>query len=239
MIKDGRMIEPIYLRAFGAVILLLLAAIVALSLAGRKKSVAQSSDAGKSKMPMMALELPKNVNDIRDNVGDLGNARRAAMLRDLTPDSLLFIPSYTFFFLAMSWLLTQRRFSWALWLGIIAGACGIGAAVLDYMENANIRALLETGLAETTQQMIDSARHVSLCKWALSFITTGLLSTLFLWRRDAIVLLGFLYALTALVGLVGLIYRPAIGWAFGLMGLATLSVIIVFCVFAGRFLQEL
>jgi hypothetical protein len=107
------------------------------------------------------------------------------------------------------------------------------------MEIANIRMLLETGLGQTTQQMIDSARHVSLVKWGFSFITIGLLSSLFLWRRDAILLLGALYALTALVGLVGLIYRPAIGWAFSLMGVGTVFVIIVFGVFAGRFLQEL
>jgi hypothetical protein len=126
-----------------------------------------------------------------------------------------------------------------LWAGIIAGACGIGAAILDYMENAHIRALLETDLARTTQRMIDSTRYVSSGKWALSFIAIGLLSSLFLWRRDWIVLLGCLYALTALVGVIGLIYRPAIGWAFGLMGAGVLFVIVVFGVFAPRFLQEL
>jgi hypothetical protein len=232
------MIEPIYLRAFDAILLLLVVAIVALSLAGEKR-MPKAPGGTKSKMSMMTLELPEKLADIKNSVGDLGDERRSFMLKALTQDSLLFIPSYTIFFLAMSWLLTQRHFSWALWLGIIAGACGIGAALLDYMENAHIRALLETGLAQTTQQMIDGTRYVSLCKWALSFITIGLLSSLFLWRRDAIVLLGGLYALTAVVGLLGLIYRPAIGWAFGLMGAGTLFVIVVFGVFAGRFLQEL
>lgn len=232
------MIEPIYLRTFAAIILLLVVAIVFLSLTGKKSEV-KAPDGNKSKRPMMALELPEKLDDIKDNVGDVGDERRAAMLKALALDALLFIPSYTFFFLAMSWLLTQRRFSWALWLGIIAGACGIGAAILDYMENAHIRALLETDLARTTQQMIDSTRYVSLGKWVLSFIAIGLLSSLFLWRRDWIVLLGGLYALTAIVGLIGLIYRPAIGWAFGLMGAGTLFVIVVFGVFAGRFLQEL
>jgi hypothetical protein len=232
------MIEPISLRAFGAILLLLVVAIVALSFAG-KKSEAKATSGTKSKMPMLTLELPEKLDDIRDTVGDLGDERRTPMFKALALDALLFIPSYTFVFLAMSWLLTQRRFSWALWLGIIAGACGIGAAILDYMENAHIRALLETGLAQTTQQMIDNTRYVSLGKWALSFIATGLLASLFLWRRDWIVLLGGLYAFTAIVGLIGLIYRPAIGWAFGLLGAATLFVIVVFGVCAGRFLQEL
>jgi hypothetical protein len=234
MAKDDHMIEPIYLRAFAAILLLLVVAVWA-----GKKFQAKATDATKSKMPMIALELPEKLDNIKSNVGDLGDERRSLMLKALTPDSLLFIPSYTFFFLAMSWLLTQRRFSWALWLGIIAGACGIGGAVMDYMENAHIRALLETGLAQTTQQMIDSTRYVSLCKWALSFIATGLLSSLFFWRRDWIVLLGALFALTAIVGLIGLFYRPAIGWAFWLMGAETTSIIVVFGVFAPRFLQDL
>ena len=232
------MIEPIYLRAFGAILLFMVVAIVVISLTG-KKSETKAPDDAKSKRPMMALELPEKLDDIRNNVGDLGDERRAPMLKALALDALLFIPSYTFFFLAMSWLLTQRRFSWALWAGIIAGACGIGAAILDYMENAHIRALLETDLARTTQRMIDSTRYVSSGKWALSFIAIGLLSSLFLWRRDWIVLPGWLYALTAIVGLIGLIYRPAIGWAFGLMGAGVLFVIVVFGVFAPRFLQEL
>lgn len=232
------MIEPIYLRAFGAILLLLIVAVVALSSAG-EKSAPEAAGRAKSKRPMMALELPEKLSDIENAVGDLGDGRRALMRKALAQDSLLFIPSYTFFFLAMSWLLTQRRFSWALWLGIIAGACGLGAALLDYMENAHIRALLETGLARTTPQMIDGTRYVSLCKWALSFITVGLLSSLFLWRRDGIVLLGGLYALTAVVGLIGLIYRPAIGWAFGLMVVGASLVIVVFVIFAGRFVQEL
>jgi hypothetical protein len=235
---DAHMIDPVYLRAFGAILLLLVAGIVALSL-HEKKPVAEATDATHPKMSMMTLELPEKLEDIKNSVGDLGDERRAFMLKALAQDSLLFIPSYTFFFLAMSWMLTQRHFSWALWLGVIAGACGLGAALLDYMENAHIRVLLETGLAQTTQQMIDGTRYVSLCKWALSFIAIGLLSWLFLWRRDLIVLLGGLYTLTALVGLIGLIYRPAVGWAFGLMGAGTLLVIVVFGLFAGRFLQEL
>jgi hypothetical protein len=87
--------------------------------------------------------------------------------------------------------------------------------------------------------MIDSARYISLGKWALSFVVAGLLSTLFLWRRDAIVILGGLYALAALVGLTGLIYRPAIGLAFLLMGIAALCVIAVFLFLPGRYLQGL
>jgi hypothetical protein len=232
------MIEPMYLRAFSAILLLLIVALVTLSLAG-KKSLNKSSAATQAKMPMITLELPEKLDDIKNSVGDLGDERRVLMLKALTSDSLLFIPSYTFFFLAMSWLLTQRRLSWALWVGIIAGVCGIGAAVFDYMENAHIQALLESGLAGTTQQMIDATRYVSLCKWVLSFIAIGLLSLLFLGRRDGIVLLGGLYGLTAIVGLSGIIYRPAIAWAFGLMGAGILFVILVFGIFAERFLQEL
>jgi len=161
------------------------------------------------------------------------------MLKELTPDGLLFIPSYTFFFLGLSWLLTQRRFSWALLIGVLAGVCALGAAVLDYMENAHIRALLKTGPAETTQQMVDTARYVSLGKWALSFVLAGLLSALFLWRRDAFVVLGGLYVLAALVGMSGLIYRPALGPGFLLLGATGLCVALAFLVFPERFLQGL
>ncbi|HEY0379768.1 MAG TPA: hypothetical protein VGC87_22805 [Pyrinomonadaceae bacterium] len=236
MAKDGHMIEPVYLRAFAVVILLLVATIVIVSALGKKER--DRAFAG-IKNPMMTLELPRQPDDVKDTVGDLGDERRALMLKALTPDGMLFIPSYTFLFLGLSWLLSQRRLSWALWVAVIAGLCAVGAAAMDYTENANIRALLGTAPAETTQQMIDAARRVSLGKWALSFITTGLLSSLFLWRRDAVVVLGGLYALTALVGLSGLIYRPAIGWAFGLMGLGTIFLIILFLFLPGRFLQGL
>jgi hypothetical protein len=122
---------------------------------------------------------------------------------------------------------------------VLTGSCAIGAAALDYVENAHIRALLKTGPAETTQQMVDAARHVSLGKWALSFVVAGLLSTLFLWRRDAFVILGGLYALAALVGLSGIIYRPALSLGFLLMGVTALGVALVFLVFPGKFLQGL
>jgi len=237
MTKDGHMIEPIHLRVFAVVVLLLVAAIVVVVWLGSKEKA--EAFAGNDGRPMMTLELPGKPDDVRKTVGELEDKRRGLMLKELTPDGLLFIPSYTFFFLGMSWLLTQRRFSWALWLGILTGLCAIGAAALDYMENANIRALLQTAPAETTQQMIDSARYVSLGKWALSFIVAGLLSTLFLWRRDAVVVLGGLYALAALVGLIGLIYRPAITLAFLMMGVTALCVIAVFLFLPGRFLQGL
>jgi hypothetical protein len=236
MAKDGHMIEPVYLRAFAVIILLLVATVLIVASLGKKEM--DRAFAG-IKKPMMTLELPEKPDDVKNTVGDPGDERRALMLRALTPDGMLFIPSYTFLFLGLSWLLSQRRFSWALWAAVIAGLCAIGAAAFDYMENAHIRELLKTGPAETTQQMIDAARHVSLGKWALSFIATGLLSSLFLWRRDAVVVLGFLYALTAVVGLSGLIYRPAIGWAFGLMGLGSIFLILVFLVLPGKFLQGL
>ena len=229
------MIEPIYLRAFAVIILLLVAMIILIASVGEKEK--KEAFAG-IKRPMMTLELPAKPDDIKNTVGDLGDEKRALMLKELTPDGLIFIPSYTFLFLGMSWLLTQRG-SWALWLGIIAGVCAIGAAALDYMENAHIRALLKTGPAETTQQMIDSARYVSLGKWALSFIVAGLLSTLFLWRRDFVVIPGILYALAALIGLIGLVYRPALGLGFLLTWVAALCVIVVFLIFPGKFLQGL
>ena len=230
------MIEPIYLRTFALIILLLVAAIVILSLLGSKEQAAAFAGI---KRPMMTLELPEKPADMENTVGPLGDKRRALMLDALTPDGLLFIPSYTFFFLGMSWLLTQRRFSWAMWAGILAGACAIGSAALDYVENAHIRALLKTGPAETTQRMVDTARYVSTGKWALSFVVAALLSMLFLWRRDALVVLGGLYALSALVGIVGLFYRPALGLAFLMMGVAALCVVAVFLFFPGRFLQGL
>jgi hypothetical protein len=236
MAMDGHMIEPVYLRAFAVIILLLVATIVVVASLG-KKEMDQHFDKGVK--PMMRLELPEKPDDVKNTVGELHDEKRDVMLKALTPDGMLFIPSYTFLFLGLSWLLSQRRFSWAMWVAVIAGLCAIGAAAMDYMENANIRALLETGPAETTQQMIDAARHVSLGKWALSFIATGLLSSLFLWRRDAVAMLGFLYALTALVGLSGLIYRPAIGWAFSLMGIGTVLLVLVFLVLPGKFLQGL
>lgn len=230
------MIEPIHLRVFAVVVLLLVAALVVVVRRGMKE---QAEAFAGIERPMMTLELPAKPDDIKNTVGELGDKRRALMLRGLTPDGLLFIPSYTFFFLGASWLLTQRRVSWGLWVGILAGVCAIGAAALDYMENAHIRALLKTGPAETTQQMVDTARYVSLGKWALSFAVAGLLSTLFLWRRDAVVIFGVLYALAALVGLSGIFYRPALGLGFVLLGVTGLLVALLLLFYPEKFLQGL
>ena len=236
MTKDGHMIEPIHLRVFAVVVLLLVAAIVVVVWRGRKE---QAEAFAGIKSPMMTLELPAEPADIKNTVGELGDKRRALMLRELTPDGLLFIPSYTFLFLGMSWLLTQRRLSWAMWVGILAGLCAIGTAALDYAENAHIRALLKTGPAETTQQMVDTARYVSMGKWGLSFVLAGLLSALFLWRRDVFVVFGVLYVLAALVGLVGLIYRPALGLGFLLLGATGLLVALAFIICPEKFLEGL
>jgi hypothetical protein len=241
--------QSIHLTILGIILLFLVIAIIVGSSLNPHKPPEQAQDKQKKPAPL-ALELPETVKDIQEAVGkDPRGWRRDAARYDLSLDSRLIIPSFTFLFLVMSWLLTQRRFSWALWVGLAAGVCAVGTAAFDYAENWHIRALLASPIEEITQQIIDHTRLFSLSKWALSFITSGLLSTLLLWRKDWIAALGIYYALislcgllAAVAGLLGWLHGPAlakiIGGAFSFIGLGTLVMLVILTFFSQKFLQE-
>ena len=191
--------------------------------------------------PVLALELVKSRKEVEMILGDgeetSSKLTRDMMKEDLKGDSYAFIPIYWLLFMAMSWLLAQRQPAWAKWAGIAAGICITGAAIFDYMENAGIAAVLNESIAGVTDQMALAIRKPSLVKWALIFITMALLASLF-WRRNWIMLLALAYLLIAIIGLVGLIYHPAIEWAFALIGIVIIAVALLFTFLPKQFLHE-
>lgn len=202
-------LDPVQLKFFGGLLLILLLLVGLAALVGTQEPQPKAG-------AMLSLELPHSANDVEAIVGK-GQELRNVMRARLVHDSLFFIPGYTFFFLAASWLLSQRtHWSGFIWLGLAAGLCALGVAVCDYVENRHILALLNAPLDQgrDTQSMVDQTRYFSLAKWALSFLTIGLLSALFLWGRPLYVqAVGVLYLLTALVGVMGLFHNPLLGKA--------------------------
>lgn len=210
-------LEPVQLKFFGGLLLILLVLVGLAARLGPQEP--RPKAAPPFTKPVLSLELPRSADDVKTIVGDDGDERRAVMRAGLVHDSLFFIPGYTFFFLGASWLLSQRtHWHGFVWLGFAAGLCALGAAVCDYVENQHMLALLNAPLAQVraTQSMVDHTRYFSLAKWGLSFVTLLLLSALFLWKRHWYVqAVGVLYLLTALVGLLGLFHNPLLEKALG------------------------
>lgn len=190
--------------------------------------------------PILALELATSPADVRGIVGDVGDPRRVTMRASLKAD-FFFIGAYWVLFVAMAVLLARRDFSWAKWLAVAAGCCATAAAGFDILENFYIFRLLDTTLAKMTQGILDSMSRATLIKWTLVFGTTALLAPMFLWRQDWIVWIGYLYVLTFVIGLIGLlVYRPAIEWATSYpMGLGLITLAFLFTFWPRKFLQGL
>lgn len=138
----------------------------------------------------------------------------------------------------MSILFAGRNFPGAYRFGIAAGFCITAAALFDVFENIYIAQMLSLVPTDNGHDVLNKLRYASLVKWTLIFVTTTLLSPLFLWRNDWIVLIGYLFVLATGLGLSGLLYNPAIEWASLLMGtdIVLASVVFTFC--PKKFLRE-
>ena len=231
-------------RAFGVVLCALLVLATGLAVYStyvKKRKYPERPLPGGLTKPVLALELVKSSDEVGMVLGDgeqeSSKITRKMMREDLKGDTYAFIPIYWLLLVAMSWLLTRRHPDWASWAGIAAGVCVTAAAIFDYFENAGIRAVLDAPAASVTDRMALAIRTPSLVKWALIFITMGLLGGLF-WQRNLIMLLAFAYLLIAIIGLVGLIYHPAIEKAFALMGIVIIPVALLFTFWPKQFLRD-
>ena len=128
---------------------------------------------------VIAMELVRSKCDIAAIIGDLTHGNRAAMRWQLTLDTYLLIPVYWLLYTTLAVLLFQRPSHWARWLGAVVIVCGTAVALLDLAENARIGEALALSLSATTDLMAYAIREASLLKWALSFVTTGVLASIF------------------------------------------------------------
>ena len=163
--------------------------------------------------PVIAMELVRSANDIERVFADIKKYLQQPkpdefLICGLKEDSRYIIPIYWALLMIFSVLLFRHQFQHAKWLGIAAAICATAAAAFDYLENHRMK------LALDDHQLAASVRQASLCKWGLLFVAVGLLSSMFLWRRDWVVTIGALYLLAALIGLAGLWQNRLIEWSF-------------------------
>ncbi|HET9165494.1 MAG TPA: hypothetical protein VFP11_05825 [Candidatus Angelobacter sp.] len=186
--------------------------------------------------PVLALELARNAEDLRDvlqtehpgealkqprDIESLTAYRAVSALETNTIQDCGFIPLYSLFLAAMIGVFTSHaaksRTRLAAWLLIAA------VAALDYAENIGIfRAIAASSLSDEAAHAI---RYPSLAKWALLGVTllvlggAMILSPVAAMWESARKLLGMLFALTGLMLLMATLCPMWFSWATQLFAL--------------------
>jgi hypothetical protein len=178
--------------------------------------------------PFMRLTFVQTVEQVNEIVGKEDGAREG-LKRFLLWDSAAFVPLYSAFFIAISFLLASKQAAWASAAAKILVFAAIIAAASDLIENYNSY----LALSDKTEYIsrIYWAAHV---KWLAIFIVTGLASAIFLrfswWgiagaTMLAASILGLILIATSLLGSIKIIeHHQVITAALGLQLLALLIV---------------
>lgn len=186
--------------------------------------------------PIVALELVSSPQVFAGIVGDTQDLNRTIVRKSLRAD-YVFIAVYWLLFVCMSVLFAGYNFPGARRFGVAASVCITAAAVFDVFENSYIAQMLSLVPTDNGHDVINKLRHASLAKWTLIFVTTSLVSQLFIRRNDWIVLIGYLFVLATALGLSGLLYNPAIEWASIPMGIGIVLIAVVLTFCPKRFLR--
>jgi hypothetical protein len=225
--------------SFGVVLQVLFVTLVVLSLLQRtsQKSTPKGWPGGFSQ-PTMALELSRSPKDVHATFELLGPNGVKAQRRALTFDSFGFVPTYWILSSFMGFILTRREIPYATLLGVCVVTLITAAAVFDYRENAGIAQILSNYPHDPSVEIVNATRCASLTKWALTFVSVGTMSLLFIGRKRWITAIGMYLLLVAGVGFFGVLYcYSAIELAFGWTALGLFLSGITFCTKA--FLKEL
>jgi hypothetical protein len=149
---------------------------------------------------MLRVSLAQSVEEFETQV----QGRRSALQLNLRID-FAFIAGYWLVFATMSALFALRGFRGADWLGAIAGELATIGALADVSENVFTLRLLRrsegTPGDDQPAKLATSMRRSSLVKWSFLFAAVGLLSVMFFQRGGANIVLGAVYAATAILGL--------------------------------------
>ncbi len=195
------------------------------------------------RVDVVAAELARSKRQFEAVVGPADDPRRGKLREVLGFDFFIFIPLYVLVFIASSVLLALRDFPAAVWLALGAGACAVGTALFDVMENLRTVRLLRGSAAETPIEdlLVSKMRRASLAKWFLAFLTTALLSAAFLQRGGWWYAVGAMYLASATMGVAAVLLnlgrhsRPsAIRYAFRGMGFALILGLVFAVVLASR-----
>lgn len=164
---------------------------------------------------VLAMELPKSRCDIASVIGDIINGvphpNRDEMRHQIRLDTFGFIPAYLLIYVLLGILLMQRGAKWAIYLGVITIICGIAAACFDLLENKRIINAVNLTLGDTKDTTAQLIRTASLWKWALSFMTIGILSSIFFnanrvaptLANALCAIIGVIFVGVAIIGLCG------------------------------------
>jgi len=189
--------------------------------------------------PIIAVELVQTATDFEAIVGSGSEDRRRLwMIASLWPDNFVTIPTYWLVLIVTAWLVVRSRLRAASSFGIAAAVCATAAALFDFMENRAMRSALVAATGDLTQEMVNNIRQASLCKWGLLSVSIGLLSSLFIARKDWLTVVGALYLVTALVGLLGLYHHPALEWMVIPVALGFIGVALTFTLSPAKVLGE-
>ena len=190
---------------------------------------------GGFKKPVMAMEFVQNVDQVGVILDQKEKKNREVMRKEIHVD-FIWIACYGLLFVAVSILLAQRDHPWSVYLALVAGVCGVGAAGFDVVENLGILRVLNA--PAPTQQMVNDIRDAALLKWTLCFVSMALLATAFYGLGRRVAWIGYAFTATSIVGFIGLWHKPWIG----LMALPMLIGLLLLCIMsftgAEKFLEK-
>jgi hypothetical protein len=185
-------------------ILALLVLLVALSMMFVERGLQETpQDLGFNKRGM-ALQFVTDGSSVNKIVGP-DYSINGPILRNAILIDFPFILCYGALFIAIGVLLSRRNCPWATYLGLLAIITGVTAAAFDVRENINMLKVLDCVPCNPGPVLINNINDSALAKWCLTFVTIGLLAIAFQDLPSNLARwISILFAVTALLGLVGL-----------------------------------
>jgi hypothetical protein len=196
--SDSR--EMLRVRLIGAFALLVL--VYAVWMAFSPPIWGEARCAG-SKLPsILRLEFAESSEDVAGLIGEPGDDRRCLVRVQILRDNI-WVATYVALFVAVSLLLARRNCPWAKYLGRLSMISGIAAGVFDWRENYYILEILRLASNAVSSQLL-ALRAATLSKWTLIYVTMSVAAVAFFGLSRLAWWIGFLYALTAAIGLIGI-----------------------------------
>ena len=174
---------------------------------------------------VMALEFVVDGSAI-SKILDPDASINRPILRKVIRIDFAFILCYVSLFIAISVLLFRRNCPWARYLALMALITGVTAAAFDVRENLAMLKVLDCFPCNPGPVLINTINDSALAKWCTSFVTIGLLAIAFQDLPSNLARwISITFALTALLGLVGLWRHSLLFLSFGpqLAGLGLLA----------------
>lgn len=217
-------------RAIGISALLVLGVAVWMALGARAFSCLQQPCLPNGfRGHVAALEFARTATDVRAIVGDAGNPNREVMWKELNRD-FIFIAFYLVLYLLLAAALARGASRFSPLLTGIAVVAAISTAGFDVLENVRALKVLSIPLATLDDATVAGILDASVIKWTFSFVTIAILALAFHHRNRLSNTLRALFILTALAGLVGLIWHPLMG-----LSLIPLMIGLLVLIFTGLF----